>query len=138
MANTAAHTDLVAYFGYGSLVNKHTLRTRYVDSFPATLSGYRRHWQARTKTLAESVALLSIHAEPACDIKGMIVVDLIDNLPAVDEREAGYTRHAISAAQLQIDSSVSLPEHLYVYIANEPESTEPDQGALLQLSLIHI
>ena len=118
--------ELVGYFGFGSLVNKHTLRTAFSGMVPARLKGYRRHWQARTDTLAEKAALLSIHENPASEILGMVVIDHKANLPAVDEREEGYTRTAISHAQLDIlgdvksdQQNIAMPQELYVYIANE-------------------
>lgn len=123
--------QLVGYFGFGSLVNKHTLRTSYVDIVPATLKGYSRHWQASSNTFENHVSLLSIHAAEACAIKGMIVFDLLENLPLVDEREAGYSRHRLEHDQVEIDCDAHLPDELYVYIANEVEGVQ-DDGALLQ------
>ena len=124
-------SSLVGYFGFGSLVNKHTLRTSYVDIIPATLTGWRRHWQARTKLIEENVALLSIHRDPTCSIKGMLVVDLLENLPLVDEREEGYSRHQLDASALHFPDEFDAPEELYVYVANEATDVE-DTGALLQ------
>lgn len=123
--------ELVGYFGFGSLVNKHTLRTSYVDIIPASLKGYSRHWQARSKTFENHVSLLSIHLDRTSIIKGMVVFDLLENLPLVDEREAGYTRHAIDSTQLEVGSQINLPENLYVYIADEIKDSR-DDGALLQ------
>lgn len=123
--------ELVGYFGFGSLVNKHTLRTSYVDIFPASLKGYRRHWQSRSKTFDSPISLLSIHEDQACNIKGMIVLDSLENLPLVDEREAGYSRHQLSHDQVDVSDSVTLPDNLYVYIANEVEDVL-DEGRLLQ------
>lgn len=122
---------LVGYFGFGSLVNKHTLRTSYVDIVPASLKGFSRHWQARSKTFDSPVSLLSIHEDAECTIKGMLVVDLLENLPLVDEREEGYSRHELSKSQLEVATSVDMPDNLYVYIANEIEEAK-DDGALLQ------
>jgi len=123
---------LVGYFGFGSLVNKHTLRTSYVDIMPASLKGYSRHWQARSTAIFDNhISLLSIHPDEACTIKGMIVFDLLENLPLVDEREEGYSRHKLEHAQLEVSSSVELPEEVYVYIADEVEGSS-DDGALLQ------
>lgn len=123
---------LVGYFGFGSLVNKDTLRTSYVDLMPASLKGYSRHWQARSTAIFDNhISLLSIHRDEACTIKGMIVLDLLENLPLVDEREEGYSRHRLSHHQLEVSSSVELPEEIYVYIANEVEGASVD-GALLQ------
>lgn len=123
--------QLVGYFGFGSLVNRHTLRTSYVDIVPASLKGYSRHWQARSKTFDNPVSLLSIHEDETTVIKGVIVLDLLENLPLVDEREAGYTRHQLDHSQLELPNEVSLPDELYVYIANEEEGAS-DDGALLQ------
>lgn len=123
--------QLVGYFGFGSLVNRHTLRTSYVDIVPASLKGYSRHWQARSKTFDNPVSLLSIHEDETTVIKGVIVLDLLENLPLVDEREAGYTRHQLDHSQLELPNAVSLPDELYVYIANEEEGAS-DDGALLQ------
>lgn len=128
---TSAEKELVGYFGFGSLVNKHTLRTSYHDLVPATLKGWRRHWQARTETLPQKVALLSIHQDPACAIKGMVVFDLAENLPLVDEREEGYTRVELHPDDLVLGEGVTLPERLYVYVANEVEQVT-DNGSLLQ------
>ena len=123
--------ELVGYFGFGSLVNKHTLRTSYVDIFPASLIGYSRHWQARSKTFENHVSLLSIHQDESSTIKGMVVLDLLENLPLVDEREEGYSRHKLERDQLDVSSDINLPENLYVYIANEIKGAK-DDGALLQ------
>ncbi|MEM9278829.1 MAG: gamma-glutamylcyclotransferase family protein [Pseudomonadota bacterium] len=128
---TVSDLQLVGYFGFGSLVNKHTLRTSYLDSVPATLKGWRRHWQARTITLEEDVALLSIHKDSDCAIKGMMVVDLLENLPLVDEREAGYSRHKLELHDLELPTGFDAPAELYVYVADEAVDTE-DTGALLQ------
>ena len=123
---------LVAYFGFGSLVNKHTLRTSYVDILPASLRGYSRHWQARSTAIFDNhISLLSIHQDEACTIKGMIVLDLLENLPKVDEREEGYSRHKLASEELEVASKAELPDEIYVYIADEVEGTSND-GALLQ------
>ncbi len=123
--------ELVGYFGFGSLVNKHTLRTSYVDIIPASLKGYSRHWQARSNTFDNHVSLLSIHPDSSCEIKGMIVFDTLDNLPLVDEREQGYSRHKLTHDEVNVASSVDLPDNLYVYIADEIKDAK-DDGALLQ------
>lgn len=124
--------ELVGYFGFGSLVNKHTLRTSYVDIIPASLKGYSRHWQARSAKIFDShISLLSIHEDAGVIIKGMIVFDLLSNLPLVDAREEGYSRHSLKREQLDVSSEVDLPDNLYVYIANEVEDAS-DDGSLLQ------
>ena len=121
----------VGYFGFGSLVNEHTLRTDYLEVVPASLNGWRRHWQARTDTLEEDIALLSIHRDPGCTILGMLVVDRMENLALVDEREAGYTRHRLELDALEFTGNFQPPEHLFVYVADEAQDVS-DNGALLQ------
>lgn len=124
--------ELVGYFGFGSLVNKHTLRTSYVDIFQASLRGYRRHWQARSIEIFDNqISLLSIHPDEHYTIKGMMVVDLAENLALVDEREEGYTRHKLETHQLEVSDAVMLPDDLYVYIADEIDGVE-ENGSLLQ------
>ncbi|MEL7430046.1 MAG: gamma-glutamylcyclotransferase, partial [Pseudomonadota bacterium] len=118
----------VAYFGYGSLVNQATLRTGFVDIFPASLGGWRRHWQGRTmaaRTIGEDMpdlSLLSVHRDDGCAIQGAMVVDLLENLPAVDERESGYQRVALSRDRVTVPPDVTLPDELYVYVADVPEA----------------
>ena len=127
----AYSSDLVGYFGFGSLVNRDTLRTNYVDTIPAALKGWRRHWQARTQTLADDIALLSVHVDPGSVIKGLIVIDHAENLAAVDEREAGYTRVQLTLQDLELfDIQARIPERLYVYVADEGSGR--DEGRLLQ------
>lgn len=64
--NTSGGSELIAYFGYGSLVNLNTLQTGYVSAHPATLRGWRRHWQARRNTeVSTGVASGSVTPEQA-------------------------------------------------------------------------
>ena len=131
---------LIGYFGFGSLVNRNTLRTDYVSLLPARLKGWRRHWQSRTHTLDDPVALLSIHRDVSCMINGMIIVDRVENLPLVDEREAGYDRVAVHNNDIEFvngftgpngDPSAAVPDTIYVYVAKEDTSL-PGDGMLLQ------
>ena len=124
-------SELVGYFGFGSLVNRHTLRTDYIDSVPATLKGWRRHWQARTIALEKDVALLSVHREPSCLIRGMLVIDHLENLPHVDRREEGYSRHRLGLSDFELPEGFEAPSELFVYVADEALGI-PDTGALLQ------
>ena len=76
-------SELIGYFGFGSLVNRETLRTSYVDTIPARLHGWQRHWQGRQAVGDQSVVLLSIHGHAKTHIDGMLVIDRIENLDAV-------------------------------------------------------
>ncbi|MEK1890750.1 MAG: gamma-glutamylcyclotransferase, partial [Phyllobacterium sp.] len=63
VAALAKSGRLVAYFGYGSLVNRQTLRTEIVDAVPARLHGWRRLWRPRPDMPGFPAALLSIRRE---------------------------------------------------------------------------
>ena len=132
------------YFGFGSLVNRHTLRTNYVHQMPARLKGWRRHWQDRIgnpdpdmgmENFDPHVAMLSIHRDEDCVLDGVLVIDHLQNLPALDKREFGYSRHPIVLGDdLELpshDPSVELPEKIFVYVADNPQAFAGD-GVLLQ------
>ncbi|MEO0327734.1 MAG: gamma-glutamylcyclotransferase family protein [Pseudomonadota bacterium] len=122
---------LVGYFGFGSLVNPNTLRTNYIESVPATLKGWKRHWESRNPIFKNEVALLSIHKNDDTDIKGMVVIDQLSHLAQVDERETGYSRVKLRSSDLVLHTEKDLPEALYVYVADTVDD-EPGSGPLLQ------
>lgn len=94
---------LIAYFGYGSLVNLATLATPYVHAAPARLKGWRRHWQARPGDGLPERALLSVHRDETCEIHGMLVFDWASSLPSLDERERHYERITLVPTDLFVD-----------------------------------
>lgn len=128
-----AKGDLIAYFGYGSLVNPATHRTPVIGYVPAKLRGWRRAWVARSDwDPALPVALLS--ASPADGdvlLDGLLVLDHVSSLPALDEREAGYQRHELSIADLDVDADVSIQGPIYIYEA-QSLNAEPCDGHILQ------
>ncbi|MFK5980987.1 MAG: gamma-glutamylcyclotransferase [Rhizobiaceae bacterium] len=119
--------QLVGYFGFGSLVNTATLRTDYIDTIPVALKGWRRHWQGRPAADDPEIALLSIHKHDNARLHGLIVVDSLENLEMVDEREQGYQRVQLCHSDFLLQGR-DLPANLYVYVANpanEPDSQPP-------------
>lgn len=128
-------SNTIGYFGFGSLVNRETLRTDYQDAIPTRLLGWKRHWQGRQQIGDHNVALLSIHRAASISILGLLVVDLLENLPKVDEREVGYDRVEVGPKDLEIlDTGITptdLPDRLYVYVGKQPAET-PQKAALLQ------
>jgi hypothetical protein len=127
-----AGTGLVAYFGYGSLVNKATHRTEIVDSFPARLVGWRRCWRPRPDMPGFPAALLTVRREEAAFCDGLLVVDRLENLAAVDAREARYRRLPIAAHELE--ATTGLPEGcpVYVYAAETTVPVHPEPPKILQ------
>ena len=108
--------DLIGYFGYGSLVNRKTLRTSYVDAVRGELKGFRREWNIRGDTPHGPVCALTARRDPDISIQGLLVVDLAENLGQVDEREARYDRVRLSDVDLDLEADVQVSE-LYVYQA---------------------
>lgn len=125
LAEMAAEGRLVGYFGYGSLVNRATLRTGIVAAFPARLSGWRRFWRSPPDLGSLDhdrvrPALLTVGRQAGAQIDGLLVIDLAENLAAVDAREIHYHRREISAADLAFaDAPPAWSCPLHVYEARE-------------------
>ncbi|TDH36018.1 gamma-glutamylcyclotransferase [Pseudohoeflea suaedae] len=129
MTDTETPTEtLIGYFGYGSLVNRATLRTEIVDAYPARLSGYRRVWRPRPADAPKfggiGPAVLTAERCEGAAIDGMLVIDRLENLPAVDERENLYRRNTITSADLVFAAASPKPDcPLFVYERDyEPEA----------------
>ncbi|WP_099865998.1 gamma-glutamylcyclotransferase [Pararhizobium haloflavum] len=122
--------DLIAYFGYGSLVNRDTLRTKIVGASAARVSGWRREWQPRPDlTLDPETAihasLLTARRDAAATIDGLLVFDHIENLPAVDLRESDYQRCLVPLDRLTlVDDTVPAGCPVYIYEADPPEDQQ--------------
>lgn len=120
-----------ACFGYGSLVNRETLPATVARVWPARLKGWRRHWQARDfgGAALRDVALLSAHRDDACELDGIVFVDAIENLDALDRREARYERIRLVRGQLAPAANAfapgELPDTVYLYVGNPGASPAP-------------
>jgi hypothetical protein len=125
-------TGLVAYFGYGSLVNRATHRTAIVDAFPARLRNWRRLWRPRPDMPGFPAALLTIRPEEGCWTDGLLVIDHADNLAAIDAREARYDRVALDAADLDIAQPLAPDIPAYVYVAQEHLPVHPAPPMILR------
>lgn len=132
-ARFAAEGSVVAYFGYGSLVNKATLRTRFLAIRRAEVTGWRRFWLPREAPLA---AFLSVRPEPGHRTQGVVVYDLAENLPLVDEREAGYRRVSVAAGEVAVEGAPDETVPLFLYEALRPEETASEAGSFLLQSYL--
>ncbi len=92
--------SMISYFGYGSLVNPATHRTKIIDYSKATLKGWRREWLARPNNSFGNVVLLSVKRCEKSEIDGLVVLDHAHNQPALDEREANYDRKTVTVHEL--------------------------------------
>ena len=120
--------ELVGYFGYGSLVNRATLRTDVLAAFPVRLKGWRRTWRARPDmgptpgvVLPDGVtpslltAIRASEAAPEAAIDGLLVIDLIENLPEIDAREFRYHRRDITFEELEFGCSATPEATEYLF-----------------------
>lgn len=128
--------QLVAYFGYGSLVNRDTLRTSYVDAQPVRLRGWRRCWRPRMDGDRIGwhlpTSLLSARQVPGSVIDGLLVFDRLSNLPSVDEREFTYDRIAVPHEQLEVINGQKPECTVYVYEAQSNEASHDPEHPILQ------
>ena len=122
LASLARAGEAIAYFGYGSLVNPYTHRTEIIGYAPASVRGWRRRWQARPDDHPDPIALLSSSRDAAPDawLQGLLVFDHVANLPALDLREAGYTRHRLAPADVRCELAVPADCPVYIYEGNLP------------------
>ena len=121
---------VIAYFGYGSLVNKRTLRTKFLGIRRAEVLGWRRAWLPRK---GQSMALLSVRPDDGAETQGVVVYDLADHLPSVDEREAAYHRRVVMPGHIVIRGQVLPDVPLFIY-EGKPEEPDASQtgAAILQ------
>jgi hypothetical protein len=131
-ARPSAGGEAVAYFGYGSLVNRATHRTAILDAVPARLKGWRRIWRPRPDMPGFPAALLSVRAEPQAVCDGLLVIDRADNLPAVDAREARYRRVALRPAEVEAAEPLPVGLPLYVYVAQTEVPPHPAPPMILR------
>lgn len=131
MTETTTITEpLIGYFGYGSLVNRATLRTEIVTAYPARLSGYRRVWRPRPAHAPKfggiGPAVLTSQRAEGASIDGLLVIDRLENLPDVDQRENLYRRNDITTSDLAfVNDAPALDFPLFVY----EQDYEPEEGA---------
>jgi hypothetical protein len=126
----ATKGELFAYFGYGSLVNRDTHRTRTLGAVKATVNGWRRHWQGRSYHSDDFHSMLSVKPDVSHDLPGLLVFDHITSLQAMDEREGGYDRRVIDPARLKIEADLDFDGPVYIYEGRAPMVNGQRHGIL--------
>lgn len=127
----------IAYFGYGSLVNLATLRTPYLGSVPATLTGWERIWLSRPKVEGSfapvnGLAFLSVRPNSNKQIDGLVVADRAESLSSLDTREALYHRLQIERKDIEIEKADEYQSDipLFMYVANTTITADPNARIL--------
>jgi len=127
---------IVAYFGYGSLVNRTTLRTQFIDAQPARLYGWRRCWRPRKRDdsidTERRSSMLSARPHTGDAIDGLLVYDRLDHLPAVDAREATYDRVCVQVDYLEVSGPVPEECPVYIYEAHTNSAAHDPGAPILQ------
>ncbi|MCF6322070.1 MAG: gamma-glutamylcyclotransferase [Rhizobiaceae bacterium] len=129
LTENVQNDQLIAYFGYGSLVNRKTLPLDIVEAIPVTLKGWRRHWQPRPNENIgfgddQSIALLGIHRDEASEIDGLLIIDRAINQKALDKREASYNKTSIKKSEIIYKNSDLQGNHdveVYTYLPPKVE-----------------
>lgn len=132
---------IVAYFGYGSLVNRATLRTKFLAIRRAEVTGWRRFWLPRPTVgpgtgPGSDIALLSVRPDRDHVTQGVVVYDHADHLALVDEREAGYVRREIPPGTVSIEAAPPAGAPVHIYEAIRREDTAAGTGAAILQSYL--
>ena len=123
---------LVAWFGYGSLVNRATIGWSYLDAHPARLAGWRRHWRPRPDMPGFPAALLSVARDDKAGCDGLLVIDSAKNLPALDRREGRYHRRRIDSSSITCAHALPSGCPVYVYEAMSDLPVHRDPPRILR------
>ena len=110
------------FFGYGSLVNRGT--HDHDPAFTAHLPGWRRIWRHLPQ---RPYATLSVHAAPDTTLQGLIAGVQPAAWAALDQREAAYNRHDVSA---HVDHAGPEALDIVMYVV-PPGTPEPDRHPIL-------
>lgn len=118
------------FFGYGSLVNLDT--HSYPDAQPACLDGWRRVWR---HTDRQPRPFLTIERDPATSISGMIARVPNGDWQALDCREAGYDRVAVTRS---VTHEVAEPVDIAAYSIPDGKHHRPTQDLPIILSYVDV
>ena len=139
--------DFITYFGYGSLVNRAT-RPGGEVALPARLYGWQRVWGHRvlsaqqpadesprsccSLTVQKLTELGSEKGENVPFIDGVVVNIPISELATLDQREAGYDRHALACTDFDLPGSCKAAD-IQVYVSNKAHrGSATEQFPILQ------
>jgi cation transport protein ChaC len=110
----------VAYFAYGSLVNRHT-RSSTAEAIPVRIAGWVRQWRHCVATSRGKACALTAERQPGADIEGVLILDSMENMTKVDEREIGYKREEVRLEQAGNAAPLAGIE-TYIYVSAGPHT----------------
>lgn len=111
----------ITYFGYGSLVNVGTL-AEGATAVPGCLSGWVREWRIwGTNQIGRGVCTLSVGREEGSEIRGVLVTEPKEGLPALEKREHKYDAvHGIGGAFAHDHDGSDGPQDMFLF-KSKPE-----------------
>lgn len=115
--------------GYGSLMQQAS-RTRTApnagDVVPVRVHGFRRAWIARGSPNGFSTTFLGVSENAQARMNAVLfALPEQSEIARMDERERGYCRVGVSAAQITALDSAALPAgQRWIYV-NKPQNTAP-------------
>lgn len=121
--------DDAFFFGYGSLVNRHT--HDYPDALPVTIRGWRREWRM-ARSLGRT--FLSVVPDAGAQIDGLVARVPGNDWAALDLRETGYQRHALGAGAFA--RGPSRPAMIYAIAAQDADKAS--HTAPIKLSYLDV
>lgn len=132
-ADGSVAVGVIAYFGYGSLINRATHRTEIVTCGPARLRGWRRYWRPRPDMPGFPAALLTVRREKNAACDGLLVIDRAENLEAVDRREARYNRMPLAPDDFEtMACELASGCPIFVYEAQADLPPHPERPLILR------
>jgi hypothetical protein len=124
-SDVVSASDVVAYFGYGSLVNELTWlpsERSHPERHPVEIRNWSREWGHCYATPHGPVCVLTAAAQAGNRIQGILIRCDAADLAQVDAREAGYDRVELPRGDILSCADGScvddLPEKLYIYKSN--------------------
>lgn len=104
----------VAYFGYGSLVNRQTLSGNK-KAVPTQVSGWIREWKHCVNLSLGKICALTVSRRPGTKIHGVLILDSMVGLAEIDRREIGYSRENIEIEDATLRARLEdVPAYTYV------------------------
>lgn len=128
------------YFGYGSLINDQT-RAQESRAKNIRLKGWRREWKVTgalkgPSGVVQNVCALSVRRDPSCEILGILVEEPLENLAALDKREARYERVVLDSTELGALGKDEKTDKIFIYKASPDHSNWGSDDSPILLSYI--
>lgn len=115
--------------GYGSLLQTDSRSKNIsIDSkvIPVRVKGFRREWNFQPDIRGFTCTFLGVVDDSSASMNGILIPVSSSELPALDQRENGYTRLSVSRSSIEPLHAKSMPEgNVMIYQTEVPKLPEP-------------